>query len=48
MAPCDFWLIPRLKTPPKGSCFDSREDIIQNATTQLQTILKQAFQKCFQ
>jgi hypothetical protein len=30
-APCDFWLFPRLKTPLKGSRFDSREDIIQNA-----------------
>jgi hypothetical protein len=34
MTPCDFWLIPRLKTPLKGSHFDSREDIIQNAMAQ--------------
>jgi hypothetical protein len=32
MAPYDFWLFPRLKTPLEGSCFDSHEDIIQNAT----------------
>jgi hypothetical protein len=40
MAPCDFWLFPRLKTPLKGSRFDSRKDIIQNATAQLHTIPK--------
>jgi hypothetical protein len=43
MAPCDFWLFPRLKTPLKGSRFDSREDIIQNATAQLHAIPKEAF-----
>jgi transposase len=30
MAPCDFWLFPKLKGPLKGSRFDSREDIMQN------------------
>jgi hypothetical protein len=48
MAPCDFWLFPRLKTPLKDSRFDSHEDIIQNMTAQLHTIPKQAFQNCFQ
>jgi histone-lysine N-methyltransferase SETMAR len=28
MAPFDFPLFPRLKTPLKGSYFDSRDDII--------------------
>jgi transposase len=28
MAPCDFWLFPKLKRPLKGSRFDSREDIM--------------------
>jgi hypothetical protein len=40
MAPCDFWLFPRLKTPLKGSRFDSRDDIIKNLTVQLHTIPK--------
>jgi hypothetical protein len=48
MAPCDFWLFQRLKTPLKDSRFDSCEDIIQNATAQMYTIPKQAFQNCFQ
>jgi hypothetical protein len=48
MAPCDFWLFPKLKMPLKGTQFESREDIMQNATAQLITIPKDAFQKCFQ
>ena len=48
MAPCDFWLFPKLKLPLKGSRFESREDIMQNATAQLYSIPKEAFQKCFQ
>jgi transposase len=30
VVPCDFWLFPKLKRPLKGSCFDSREDIMRN------------------
>jgi hypothetical protein len=35
MAPCDFWLFLGLKTPLKGSRFDSHEDIIPNLMAQL-------------
>jgi hypothetical protein len=48
MNPCDFCLFPRLKTLVKGSCFDNREDNIQDVMVQLHTIPEQAFQKCFQ
>ncbi|PNF24888.1 hypothetical protein B7P43_G10165 [Cryptotermes secundus] len=48
MAPSDFWLFPRLKTPLKGCRFDSRKDIIQNAKVQLHAIPKEVFQNCFQ
>ncbi|PNF29274.1 hypothetical protein B7P43_G08953 [Cryptotermes secundus] len=48
MAPCDFWLFPKLKIPLKGTRFESREDIVRNATGGLITIPKDAFQKCFQ
>jgi hypothetical protein len=34
MAPLNFWLFPKLKTPLKGARFESRED----ATAQLDTI----------
>jgi hypothetical protein len=29
LAPCDFWLFPKLKTPLKGPRFDSREEIMR-------------------
>jgi transposase len=48
MAPCDFWLFPRLKTPLKDSCLDSREDIMRNVTKELRSLPEEAFQKCFQ
>jgi transposase len=48
MAPCDFWLFPKLKMPLKGTRYESREDIMQNATAQLYMIPQEAFQKCFQ
>jgi hypothetical protein len=35
MAPCDFWLLLRLKTALKGFRFDSCKDIIQNVMVQL-------------
>jgi hypothetical protein len=38
MAPCDFWLFPKLKRPLKGSCFDSREDIMQNTMRELRSL----------
>ncbi|KAJ4428957.1 hypothetical protein ANN_25953 [Periplaneta americana] len=47
LAPCDFWLFPKLKTPLKGSRFESREEIMRNVTTELNTIPKEDFQRCF-
>ena len=35
MAPCDFWLFPKLKMSVKGTGFESRKDIVQNTTRQL-------------
>jgi hypothetical protein len=37
MAPCDFWLFPKLKRPLKGYCFDSCKDIMQNTTKELRS-----------
>lgn len=48
MAPCDFWLFPKLKMPLKGTRFQTREDIMQNATDHLRAIPKEDFQRCFQ
>ena len=48
MAPCDFWLFPKLKMPLKVTRFESREDIMRNAMAQLYKIPQEALQKCFQ
>jgi transposase len=40
MAPCDFWLFPKLKRPLKGSRFDSRKDIMWNAMKELRSFLE--------
>jgi transposase len=47
MAPCDFWF-PKLKRPLKGSRFDSRRDIMRNATKKLRSLPEKAFENCFQ
>jgi hypothetical protein len=39
----NFWLFPKLKMPLKGTRFESREDIIRNATAWLITIPKDTF-----
>jgi hypothetical protein len=47
-APCDFWLFPKLKTALKGHRFSDIADIQRHATTILQSIPEEEFQKCFE
>lgn len=46
IAPCDFWLFPRLKMPLKGHRFDDKETVETNATHALKAIPKTDFQEC--
>ena len=48
LAPCDFWLFPKLKTTLNGRRFQSREDIMKKATEELQSIPGEEFMKCFE
>ena len=48
LAPCDFFLFPRLKKVLKGHRFEATEDIKQNSTKTLLDIPKEEFAKCFQ
>jgi len=48
MAPCDFWLFSQLKAVLKGKRFEDIDAIKKNATSTLNTIPKDSFQKCFQ
>jgi transposase len=48
LAPCDFWLFPKLKTTLKDHRFSDIADIQGHATTILQSIPEDEFQKCFE
>jgi len=48
LAPCDFFLFPRLKKVLKGHRFEATEDIKRNLTKTLLHIPKEEFAKCFQ
>jgi hypothetical protein len=48
LAPCDFWLFPELKTAFEGNRFSYINDIQGHATTILQSIPEEEFQKCFE
>jgi len=48
LAPCDFFLFPRLKKVLKGHRFEAMEDIKRNSTKRVLDILKEEFAKCFQ
>jgi hypothetical protein len=48
LAPYDFWLLPKLKAALKGHRFSDTADIQGHATTILQSIPEDEFQKCFE
>jgi hypothetical protein len=47
LAPCDFWLVPKLKNALTGQRFADIPDIQCNVTL-MQGILENKFQDCFQ
>jgi transposase len=48
LAPCNFFLFPRLKITLKGKQFQDITEIQLNTTWQLQVILKQAYHTCIE
>ena len=48
IAPCDFWLFPKLKKSLKGQRFDDKTTVENNATSVLKAIPKSEFQDCFE
>jgi hypothetical protein len=48
LAPCDFWLFPKLKTALQGHRFSDIAYIQGHATTILQSVPEEEFQKCFE
>ena len=47
LAPCEFFLFPRLKRPVKGRRFPTIEEIKTESLRVLKDIPKSAYQKCF-
>ncbi|KYQ53448.1 hypothetical protein ALC60_07423 [Trachymyrmex zeteki] len=47
LAPCDFFLFPKLKLPLRGTRFESIEAIKQNSARELKAIPESAYKKCF-
>jgi hypothetical protein len=48
LAPCDFFLFPKIKMTLKGQRFNDVEDIQAESQATLDTVQKEEFQKCFQ
>lgn len=48
LAPCDFWLFPKMKAVLKGRHFASVEDIKGAVTQQLRDLKEEDFVECFQ
>ena len=47
LAPCDFWLFPKVKMTMKGKRFESIQDIVTAMTAQLKALIKEDFQNYF-
>ena len=48
LAPCDFFLFPRMKRQMKGKCFDDVSEVKKKTLEVLNNISTEEFQKCFQ
>jgi len=48
LAPAHIFLFPKLKTTLKGHCFQTKEEIQENAIRELCAITESAFQEAFQ
>jgi hypothetical protein len=48
LAPCDFWLFPKLKNALKGQRFADIPDVQRNVTMLLRCIPENDFEDCFQ
>ena len=47
LAPCDFFLFPKLKGILKGTCFQGVKDVKTSMTRHLKTVTKEEFLQCF-
>jgi hypothetical protein len=45
--PCDFFLLPKIKSKLKGRCFNSTEEIQTESQDVMKTLTRNDFQQCF-
>jgi len=48
LAPCDFWLFPKLKRSLQGNCFETIEEIQRESLCALKAIPEGDFNSCFE
>ena len=48
MAPCDFFLFPKIKNQLKGRSFQDIEEIKENATRELKALTEDDLKTCFE
>ena len=48
LKPCDFWFVPKLKSPLKGKRIQTIDEIQENITGQLMDIPTKDFAECFE
>ena len=44
----DYFLFPKLKTPTKGKCFATNQEINEKSKREILAIPKSGFQNCFE
>lgn len=48
LAPCDFWLFPKLKEPLRRRRFETRAELISAVNDELKNFRKKDFEECFE
>ena len=48
LAPCDFFMFPRMKRDLKGKCFQNVEEVREKTMEALRAITLQELQNCFE
>ena len=48
LAPCDFWLFPKLKENLRGCCYETIEEMKENVTKVIDTLTQEDFHGAFQ
>ena len=48
LAPCDFWLFPKLKEKLRGCCYETTEELKEAVTKVIDTLTQEDFHGAFQ